>query len=108
MMWYDFRATVGEPGTAVPLWDARDDRYESEHGAIPQQGRDIELTAIETNAGVIVVGGEFCSAAKATRQGRAIYPGQSLEIDSEDFRNIWMDGVTLDDGLRVSYRGTPV
>lgn len=107
MKWYDFRVTVGVPGTAIPLWSMFDDRYHSEEGNMPHVVRDLEIEAFENNADVVTIGGEHVSAALTTRQGRVLFPGRSLEVDNADLEKIWLDAVVAGDGVRVSFRGEP-
>ena len=107
MTWFDFRATIGVPGTPEKLADSIDDTYQGEHGGAPTNGVDVEIAAMEDNSDIVVIGGKHVSAALATRQGRVLYPGRTIEVDNADFEEIWQDTNNVSDGVRVSYRGTP-
>ena len=69
----------------------------------------VTITALEGNAGTVVVGGSTCVGALATRRGRPLAPGESMSIAGNaqmagfyiDLATIYVDAVTSGDG--VSY-----
>jgi hypothetical protein len=69
--------------------------------AVPLQGPFIEIQALASNAGVIVLGDENVVAAIGTRQGIALSPGEARGYSWPDLYDLWLDATVNGDG--VSY-----
>lgn len=61
----------------------------------------VEITAFETNTGIIVVGGSGVVAAAATRKGTPLSPGNTLTLNIHNLAKIYLD--TTVSGDSVSY-----
>lgn len=89
----DGRATVTTAGTPVALGS-------------DQVVFSITITALESNAGTIVIGGDTVVAALATRRGRPLAPGDSISLSGDpQMAGMWwslarvkMDAVNSGDG----------
>lgn len=90
----DGSVTVTSAGTAVAL------------GA-DQSVFAITITALESNSGTVVVGGDTVVAALATRRGRPLTPGETMTISGDPQvakawltpAGVYVDAVTSGDGV---------
>ncbi len=65
----------------------------------------VAITALEGNAGAVVVGGDTVVANLTTRSGTPLNPRDSVDYDVNDLRHVWVDVVNSGDGVSFSYTG---
>ncbi len=87
----DNRKTVTTAGTAVSLVD----------GLV--SAKYVLLTALSTNTGVIVFGGNTVVAAAATRRGTPLNPGASAGIPVDDLSDVYLDATVSGEGVSYTY-----
>ena len=63
----------------------------------------LEITALETNAGVITVGDSNVVAAVATRKGTPLGPGDTLTMNIHDVSKIYIDSTVSADKISYTY-----
>lgn len=87
----DGRKTVTTAGTRVTL-------------ASSTAAKQVTLTALSGNTGVIVVGGTACVAALGTRRGTPLNAGDSMgPIPVDDLNDINLDATVNGDGVSFTY-----
>lgn len=60
------------------------------------------ITALTTNSGIVVVGGNDVVATEATRTGKVMYPGDTITISIDNLAKIFING-TANDGVSFTY-----
>ena len=63
----------------------------------------VEITAFETNTGVIVVGNSSVVAAVATRKGTPLGPGNTLTLNIHNLAKIYIDSTVSGDSVSYTY-----
>lgn len=86
----DGRKVVTTAGTRVTL-------------ASSTTAREVTITALSTNTGVIVVGGSTVIAAAGTRRGVPLSAGASLTIRIDDLADIYIDSTVNGEGVSFLY-----
>lgn len=65
--------------------------------------KKVEITALENNTDVVVIGGSTVVALYATRRGTPIRPGETLTVYINDLAKIYIDALTSGDGVSYTY-----
>lgn len=63
----------------------------------------VEITALEGNSDVIVVGDVTCVAALATRRGTPLVPGQTMTLYVQDLYTLYLDSMVSGEGVSYTY-----
>lgn len=88
---YDGRKTVATAGTREQLI------------ASPTPCKKVDIVALESNKGVLVVGGSTCVAAAGTRRGIPLSANQSYSLEISDASLIYLDVTTGGEGVTYAY-----
>jgi hypothetical protein len=83
----DGRQTVPVAGTRVTL------------SPTPVAVAEVTITAEADNTGAVVVGGDTCVAALATRQGTPLNAGDAYALAIDDLQKVYLDAVVASDGV---------
>jgi hypothetical protein len=86
----DGRQTVTTAGTRVQL------------ATTPVRANSTLVTALSTNTGMIVVGGNTCVAAAGTRRGSPLAANESVSFNC-DPTLLWLDATVNGEGVSFSY-----
>jgi hypothetical protein len=84
------RKTVTTAGTAVTL-------------ASSTPAKRVTITALDTNTGVITVGGSGVIAASGTRTGVPLSAGDSYELDIDNLSKVYIDATVSGEGVSFTY-----
>lgn len=84
------RTTVTTAGTRVVL-------------AASTACKKIDIQALASNTDVVVIGGTSVVAAIGTRQGIALYPGDTYTIDIDNLNDVNLDSVVSGEGVSYTY-----
>lgn len=99
----DGRKTVTAAGTAVTLATATTVTAGQNPGPTANSVRDLRVTALSTNTGVIVVGGSTVVAAAGTRRGTPLSAGDTVSINLADLSKLYIDATVNGEGVSFSY-----
>lgn len=95
------RITLGVAGEPVLLSRGLPDESDVMIGAAPLAVSRLIITA-NGNTSVIVIGSRDVRAAAATRRGLSLQPNERVVLPDVYLNDIWMDGLTVGDGLHFS------
>lgn len=86
----DGRTTVTTAGTRVAL-------------ASSTACKNVAITAITSNTGIVVVGGSTVVAALATRRGTPLYAGDTICFDIDNLADVFIDSTVNGEGVTFTY-----
>lgn len=92
------RITLGVAGEPVNLWSGLDSRFDQAVNPVSPAVLSVVIRA-NANTSLIVVGPRWVIGAAATRQGLVIAPDQERSLPACYLDRLWMDGLTVGDGL---------
>lgn len=65
----------------------------------------VDITALDTNTGVVVIGGSTVIAASGTRRGTPLVAGQPYSIVVDNLDRLYMDSTVSGEGVTYTYYG---
>lgn len=86
----DGRTTVTTAGTRVAL-------------ASSTACKNVAITAITSNTGIVVVGGSTVVAALASRRGTPLYAGDTICFDIDNLADVFIDSTVNGEGVTFTY-----
>lgn len=87
----DQRQTVTTAGTRVQLTSS------------VIRARQVDITALHTNTGIITVGSSTVVAAAGTRRGTPLNPGDTYTGYNVDLSQVYLDSTVNGEGVSYSY-----
>lgn len=65
--------------------------------------KKVDITALSSNKGTVVIGGITCVAAVATRSGTPLVANQGYSLEISDLNLIYLDVTTSGEGVSFTY-----
>jgi hypothetical protein len=65
--------------------------------------KKVDITALQANSGVVVVGGTTVIAAAGTRQGVPLRALDTITINTNNLADIWLDVLVSGEGVSFTY-----